>query len=200
MSFQLIGFDDVKPQPWKNGGGVTRELLAWPNANDWVMRLSVADIECDGPFSAFPGIDRWFAVLSGNGVRLGSPPKTIQRTDDTSSFDGALAPDCKLIDGPTRDLNLMIRRDAASGWMKRVAAGFEFPLAGSAEPSADAVAMISGVFAVNGCTLGRNGLPEVVAGSMSLLWSDDLIDHEPWKVVECSGDVFLFGFQCALLK
>ena len=26
---------DVAPQPWRNGGGVTRELLAWPAAGDW---------------------------------------------------------------------------------------------------------------------------------------------------------------------
>jgi environmental stress-induced protein Ves len=37
-----------------------------------VVRLSVADIERDGPFSAFAGLIRWFAVLSGAGVLLGN--------------------------------------------------------------------------------------------------------------------------------
>jgi environmental stress-induced protein Ves len=41
--------------PWKNGGGVTRELLAWPGGGDWQVRISVAEIEADGPFSSFPG-------------------------------------------------------------------------------------------------------------------------------------------------
>ena len=61
------------PQPWRNGGGVTRELLAWPDGGDWRVRVSVADIDADGPFSAFPGVERWFAVLEGAGVALRSP-------------------------------------------------------------------------------------------------------------------------------
>ena len=61
---------DCPPQPWRNGGGVTRELLAWPQAADWRLRVSVADIERDGPFSPFPGVDRWFAVIEGDGVEL----------------------------------------------------------------------------------------------------------------------------------
>jgi environmental stress-induced protein Ves len=69
--------------PWRNGGGRTRELLAWPSAEDWQLRVSVAEIEADGPFSAFPG---------------------------------EAAPGCRLIDGPTRDLNLMLRRGAHGIW------------------------------------------------------------------------------------
>ncbi len=200
MSFNVVRFEDVKPQPWKNGGGVTRELLAWPNVNDWVMRLSVADIERDGPFSAFPGIDRWFAVLSGNGVRLGSSAKTLQRTNDALHFDGALAPSCELVDGATRDLNLMIRRDAASGWMKRVGMGFEFPLADSVQPSVEAVEMISGVFALEACTLQRTGLPDFFVEPMSLAWCRELGGSEPLRIVIRESLSPLFGFQCKQLK
>ena len=71
MSWQVVRVDSAAPQAWRNGGGVTRELLVWPNAEDWLVRLSVAEIERDGPFSAFAGVDRWFAVLSGAGVLLG---------------------------------------------------------------------------------------------------------------------------------
>ena len=200
MSFHIVHFDDVKPQPWKNGGGVTRELLAWPNADEWAMRLSVADIECDGPFSAFPGIDRWFAVLSGNGVRLSSPAKTIQRSDDALHFDGALAPDCELIDGSTRDLNLMIRRDTAIGWMKRVHAGFEFPSADRVPSSAEAVEIIRGVLSMEGCTLQIAGLPDFFVEPMSLAWRRELGGSEQLKIVICESASPLFGFQCKLSK
>ena len=61
---------EIAPQPWRNGGGLTRELLAWPDAEAWQCRLSVADITRAGPFSAFPGVTRWFAVLEGEGVVL----------------------------------------------------------------------------------------------------------------------------------
>ena len=69
----LLRCDAVEPQSWKNGGGLTRELLAWPARDGWALRISVADIRADGPFSAFAGVDRWFAVLEGNGVRLVLP-------------------------------------------------------------------------------------------------------------------------------
>ena len=59
---RLIAAASVAATPWRNGGGRTRELLVWPSAQDWRLRLSLADIEHDGPFSAFPRITRWFAV------------------------------------------------------------------------------------------------------------------------------------------
>ena len=80
----LVQVHDVPPVPWRNGGGLTRELLAWPTAQDWLLRVSVAEIESDGPFSAYPGVERWFVVLHGEGVQLslGNPPPT--RLDTTS--------------------------------------------------------------------------------------------------------------------
>jgi environmental stress-induced protein Ves len=70
MTPRLIVLAATPPQPWRNGGGVTRELLAWPAGGQWQVRVSVAEIETDGPFSPFPGIERWFAVLEGGGVLL----------------------------------------------------------------------------------------------------------------------------------
>ena len=70
MSWQMIPLEEVAPSPWRNGGGVTRELIAWPTPQDWDWRISVAEIEKDGPFSRFEGVERWFAVLGGAGVRL----------------------------------------------------------------------------------------------------------------------------------
>jgi len=112
MSWSVINAQAVEPQRWKNGGGWTRELLAWPHAPDWKLRVSVADIEADGPFSSFPGIDRWFGVLSGEGVRLYE--YEVRLGDELLHFDGALGPDCSLLNGPTRDFNLMHRRGAGT--------------------------------------------------------------------------------------
>jgi uncharacterized protein len=107
--------------PWRNGGGRTRELLAWPRADEWQVRVSVAEIESDGPFSSFPGIDRCFAVLSGAGVVLSFPQGDVRLTanDGAVSFAGEAAPTCRLIDGPTRDLNLMVRRGTGRASMQR---------------------------------------------------------------------------------
>ena len=113
LVWQQIALADTPPTPWKNGGGTTRELLAWPTPQDWTLRLSVAQVDADGPFSRFDGITRWFAVLAGAGVRLHMPDISLTHSLDVSSsplaFDGALAVDCTLIDGPTQDFNLMAR-------------------------------------------------------------------------------------------
>ena len=127
MTWQTVALADVAPSPWKNGGGTTRELLAWPGPADWVFRLSVAEVQADGPFSTFVGVQRWFAVLSGAGVRLqvgAAAPYGVHALTTASApfcFDGAVPVDCALIDGATQDFNLMLRTDQARAQMQRVA-------------------------------------------------------------------------------
>lgn len=113
------------PQPWRNGGGTTRELLAWPAGDDWLLRVSVARIERDGPFSAYPGIARHFVVLAGAGVELAWPGHTAALTarSEPLAFDGAQAPACRLRDGATDDLNLMARADAGTSGLQRAEPG-----------------------------------------------------------------------------
>jgi environmental stress-induced protein Ves len=118
----MVALENAPPQPWRNGGGVTRELFTWPSAGPWQLRISVADIDADGPFSAFHGVDRWFAVVQGTGVRLVLPAGPVELHADSSPlhFAGEAAPGCTLIDGATRDLNLMVQRAAGRGAMQRV--------------------------------------------------------------------------------
>lgn len=117
---------DVAPLPWRNGGGRTRELFAWPAGTDWKLRISLADIDVDGPFSAFADVQRWFAVVAGAGVVLTLPgadgTHRLTTADEPLAFDGAAAPGCRLIDGPTLDLNLMLR-GGLRGAMARARSG-----------------------------------------------------------------------------
>lgn len=107
----LVDAARVAPQPWRNGGGVTRELLAWPDAADWQLRLSLADIAADGPFSRYDGVQRWIAVLSSAGIWLdiAGQRHVLGPGDAPLQFDGAAAVDCRLRAGPSRDVNLMLR-------------------------------------------------------------------------------------------
>ena len=73
-------------QPWKNGGGVTREVLCLPEGSgferfDW--RVSIAHIASSGPFSSFPGVDRVITLLEGAGVHLRSADGAIDHRLDT---------------------------------------------------------------------------------------------------------------------
>ena len=127
MTWQMISLDDVAPTPWHNGGGVTRELLAWPTAQDWDWRISVAEVAKSGPFSRFEGVQRWFAVLGGAGVRLTLDGRAhdLRAQSPAFCFDGGLPCACELIDGATEDFNLMLRSPRASANMVRVLGAFD---------------------------------------------------------------------------
>ena len=101
--------------PWKNGGGETIEIAvspqdAWLETFDW--RVSMARVESDGPFSAFPGIDRTLAVLEGEGIELdaGRAGAGACRGFAPYSFPGDVATASRLLGGPITDLNVMTRR------------------------------------------------------------------------------------------
>lgn len=106
---------DHRKMRWLNGGGWTREIVAWPSRDDWKWRVSVADIESDGPFSALPGVDRSIAMLSGNGFALTTSLGTVAilRQCELFEFSGDESTMCTLVDGAVQDLNLMVRRSFA---------------------------------------------------------------------------------------
>jgi uncharacterized protein len=168
----LVRCDRVEPQPWRNGGGLTRELLAWPSRDDWGLRISVADIRADGPFSAFPGVERWFAVLEGGGVMLALPEgrRCVEAGDTPLHFRGEAAPHCELLDGPTRDLNLMIRRDAGRGAMQHAQPGKDFaPRAG-----------FRALFSAEACVLQADGADALQLPAFALAWADHT--HGVWRI------------------
>lgn len=112
----IIRADQVAPTAWKNGGGSTRVLLTQPAGDDWRLRISMADVGQDGPFSAYPDVERWLAFVEGEGMVLdfGSATRTLRPADAPLRFDGAAAPYGRLLQGPVRDLNLMNRGGQAA--------------------------------------------------------------------------------------
>ena len=136
MSWHVIHLADAPAAPWRNGGGVTRELAVWPAQGEWAWRMSVAEVGASGPFSRFDGITRWFAVLRGAGVVLnvrtasdsgeaGASEHRLTVVDAPLCFDGGAVTDCRLIDGPTQDFNLMVRNSCLPARMVRVRGDFQ---------------------------------------------------------------------------
>lgn len=122
----------VTPEPWKNGGGVTRTLSVDTAGQPPRWRVSVADIDRDGPYSRFPGYDRVSVVLTGGGVELvaeGADVADVAEVADVADVADAeritLAPgvatafagdagfQSRLLNGPVRVLNLFVLRGAA---------------------------------------------------------------------------------------
>ena len=102
--------------PWKNGGGVTTEIIVHPaNASmaDFDWRISMADVAQDGPFSIFDGIDRTLCILEGNGMSLSidaCEPVSLTMESDPLPFAADVSVYAVLRNGPIVDLNVMSRR------------------------------------------------------------------------------------------
>lgn len=112
---RLIPFDSLTPAPWKNGGGVTRQIACFPTGSglsDFDWRLSMAEVAQDGPFSCFEGVDRRLCILAGAGLDLRLAGGTQRlRQGEHLDFKGEAAVFGALIDGPVTDFNIMLRRD-----------------------------------------------------------------------------------------
>ena len=105
---RILRFSDLELVPWKNGGGLTREIATLRENAAIVWRLSMADVDDDGPFSVFPGLTRILTVLEGNGINLQIENQTIEAlVGDPVTFMGDLAVNSRLIKGPIRDFNVM---------------------------------------------------------------------------------------------
>jgi uncharacterized protein len=105
---RIIRFTDLQQTPWKNGGGITREIAIERAGDALIWRLSIADVGVDGPFSKFEGLSRILTVIEGHGMELIGHDATLQADYAVPvSFDGALEIQSRLKDGPLRDLNLI---------------------------------------------------------------------------------------------
>jgi hypothetical protein len=143
---------DAQRVRWRNDGGWTRELVRSPAAVDegadgFEWRVSVADVEVDGPFSAFDGYDRLLVLLDGAGMDLHftSTGQTMRLRADNrrARFRGESPIEATLVAGPTTDFNLIWRRDAFVGAARVVEATDDVGVGGG-----DGV--VAGLFVIRG--------------------------------------------------
>jgi environmental stress-induced protein Ves len=112
---QRLRASDYRRVRWKNDGGWTTEIALHEDAAGLLWRISIAEIERDGPFSHFPGIDRVLMLLDGSGIELDIdtlPAQRLSRRFAQLAFAGEASVGCRLLAGPTRDFNVMTRRGA----------------------------------------------------------------------------------------
>ena len=119
---EIIRFADIRPEPWRNGGGVTRELASHPKAasaqdNAWDWRVSIADVSKAGEFSTFPGMERVITIIDGELLLL-----TVNGSEHPLEkyrpfrFSGEAASSATLPTGDIRDLNVIAREGAFKGY------------------------------------------------------------------------------------
>ena len=184
MKIRHLRTDDYRRMRWKNGGGWTTELYSHPAADGsegFGWRVSIAEIESDGAFSAFPHCDRWIALLDGAGMRLefdGEPPAVLDQRLHFVPFAGEWKTRGTLIDGPVRDFNLIARRDL---WRCEVR---HRPLVGSMLFAASSADLWFIYLAAGSARIEHRGdLPPMSAGDSLLLETDS----EPGSVVVDGG-------------
>jgi environmental stress-induced protein Ves len=116
-TMQVLRWDRHRRMPWRNGGGVTYEVASSPagtDIGDFDWRISIADVETGGPFSAFPDIDRTIILIDGEWMALtvnGQRHRFGVR--DPFRFDGGSETLCE-VPRRSRDLNVMTRRGRAT--------------------------------------------------------------------------------------
>ncbi len=112
---QVIRFADLVVTRWQNGGGETREILSAPDPTGprFLWRVSVADINGDGPFSVFPRVHR-VAVLVGEAPELGLTmhgAETMLEPYTPFAFSGEVVTSARLPKGPVQLLNVMTQHE-----------------------------------------------------------------------------------------
>mgnify|MGYP000159079004 CR=1 FL=1 len=122
---------NYKKMPWKNGLGITYEIVqdrlnkdGNHSLDDFGYRISMADVTSNGAFSLFNHKARLLAVIDGAGMHLNIDKHhdMTVKTFDVIVFDGASEVDSRLIDGAIRDLNVIYdpqRFDANLQWLAR---------------------------------------------------------------------------------
>jgi environmental stress-induced protein Ves len=143
-SLKVLRAAERTPVPWKNGGGLTREVAVYPPGSDlqgFDWRVSIAEIRVAGPFSLFPGIDRRMAILSGrlSLVVDGRSAVTLTPESDAVDFAGDVPVFAEPLGAPVSDLNVMTRRSRCAASLTRRSA----PEPAVLEPHADTTLLVA---------------------------------------------------------
>ena len=124
---EIIRYAELRPEPWRNRGGVTRELARHPKSdpsgNDaaddgaWGWRVSIAEVSQAGSFSAYPGTERVLTVIDGELLLLNvdgaEHPLEKYRP---FRFSGGAASAASLPTGDIKDLNVITRNGLFKGF------------------------------------------------------------------------------------
>jgi hypothetical protein len=191
VSVRLIRSDAQRRMAWKNGGGTTAEIAVVPEGADlagdgFLWRLSLAEIERDGPFSAFPGIDRTIMLVEGAGMTLTTDDGIVMSLDRRyvpQDFPGEWPVECRLADGPVRDLNLMVNRARGTRHWEILELG-----AKPARLPADSGTLILHMLAGQGVLSGIAGIDTIAAGDSVIA---DAADITAKAAASGSGTLFL---------
>jgi uncharacterized protein len=145
---RIIRSADYPTRPWKNGGGTTRDIAVSPpgaSLDDFDWRLSLAQVDREGPFSRFANVDRTLVLLSG-AMTLHEQERRIDLVrHEPVMFAGERAIEATVAGGSTLDFNVMTRRGRASHAVRRESFSKQVSLAAPAGKTLALFALESGL-------------------------------------------------------
>ena len=114
--FTIISSEQFKQVPWKNGKGITTELVVKQNesSSEFLWRISIAPMNTSGTFSDFSGYMRHLVLLKGNHLELNHHENGVQKLTSplsVASFDGANTTFGLLNFGSVQNFNVMVRKE-----------------------------------------------------------------------------------------
>jgi len=116
---QVLKRDAYRTMPWRNGRGSTREIAREPaSGEEFAWRLSLADIEQDGDFSAYPGYRRAIVLVAGKSLQLrfnGHGNCSLHAARRGARFEGEWKTHCAVPEGRCTDLSLIVRTGSSVG-------------------------------------------------------------------------------------
>jgi len=107
--------DQYQKMPWKNGRGVTEEILREPAQGEFQWRMSRATMTEATPFSRFDGYDRVLTVVDGEGIRINGEEVDLYKP---YYFAGEVEVFAELINGPIVDIGVIYQRDLYSAVLR----------------------------------------------------------------------------------
>lgn len=111
---------------WRNGRGRSWHLAASTDGTDkqdfdWIVSIAILDGE--QPFSAYPGVHRTLSIIGGVGMRIAMDGREFELTTETGplAFEGELQVLGRALGGePVKDFNVLTNRSRASHVSTRV--------------------------------------------------------------------------------
>lgn len=159
----LVSPSSYRAMPWANGKGVTTEILREDGPAGLLIRLSMAIVVENGPFSAFPGIDRILTVIDGPGFGLIGAGLDLRAEPLVPvAFPGDVEISATGVTGRAVDFNVMTARGIGAACVVPLAPG------GTARIAAARLA----VFAVGDTTVDIEGRRRALRRHATLIAAD----------------------------
>jgi environmental stress-induced protein Ves len=171
---RVIPPTDFKTMPWKNGGGITHEILKEERDGRLLWRLSIAEVASGGPFSLFPGLSRILTVIEGEGLALQAPDRELRALPFSPvAFSGDVPISSKRIGGNVRDFNVIFDADAVAADLSIHDGGL--PLVLNAGESTKQFALVLGEASIDGRAAPHLSLIELGRGRVEINYTGRLL-------------------------